>query len=597
MVFVDSEYLQQTVGPPLAGGCAATAAARPSDPVEHLANWLLRYVSNLEAEEQLLKESAARKQLLESKEAERAAQKAASEAAITDRDAAIEALSRRTDDVWQLWQLAVELAVKHLPIGAAYVAAVADSAAGDPAAFLKEMAPAEAAPPAEAEEEAPKEAEVEGEADAAAAEALEAAAAAPAAAKQDYSKQHLEYIVSSRNQAWIGTSGLKLQRPTTAVPAEGDDEEAVAAAAATAAASLAPTLRMLDDNKSSMHIPNVLYEPATVFLKKFPKLGAYAAFGVATPEGRLQALICADTLIPAGSGRSLMQDDRDVLEAIASSATQAVQAMYEQHAAAASEPAGLPLVKSLQQQIKDLQPTTANPAEASPPEDAVEDAGEEAAAPAAAASGQTLDELTTAAASAQERLSNAKIALEAIREVLAGCIGPAISGMKTLMLAPKATYLACQAALLVLGLPSSTITPWHRCRLLITNTTLQQLIALDTANAWDADAWEAADPFLKAVATPAAQELMPQECPESCIGSMLTLLLQQMQAVHFCADAQRAAEAARAAKQRADEEAAAKAAAEAAAAAKAAEEAAALEAAQAQEGAEPPAEETGEEAE
>ena len=42
MVFVDSEYLQQTVGPPLAGGCAATAAARPSDPVEHLAHWLLR---------------------------------------------------------------------------------------------------------------------------------------------------------------------------------------------------------------------------------------------------------------------------------------------------------------------------------------------------------------------------------------------------------------------------------------------------------------------------------------------------------------------------------------------------------------------------
>ena len=42
MVFVDSEYLQQTVGPPLAGGCAATAAARPADPVEHLANWLLR---------------------------------------------------------------------------------------------------------------------------------------------------------------------------------------------------------------------------------------------------------------------------------------------------------------------------------------------------------------------------------------------------------------------------------------------------------------------------------------------------------------------------------------------------------------------------
>ena len=69
-------------------------------------------------------------------------------------------------------------------------------------------------------------------------------------------------------QAWIGTGGLRLSRPTAAPVAEGDDEEAVAAAAAAAAASLAPTLRMLDDNRSSMHIPNVLYEPAMVYLKK-----------------------------------------------------------------------------------------------------------------------------------------------------------------------------------------------------------------------------------------------------------------------------------------------------------------------------------------
>ncbi len=47
MVLFESEYLRQTVGPTLAGGCAATAAARPADPVEHLANWLLRSVLKL----------------------------------------------------------------------------------------------------------------------------------------------------------------------------------------------------------------------------------------------------------------------------------------------------------------------------------------------------------------------------------------------------------------------------------------------------------------------------------------------------------------------------------------------------------------------
>ena len=75
------------------------------------------------------------------------------------------------------------------------------------------------------------------------------------------------------------------------------------------------------------------------------------------------------------------------------------------------------------------------------------------------------------------------------------------------------------------------IHPLVCCRLLITKNTLQQLIALDTADAWDASTWEAAEPFLKAAASPAAQELMPQECPESCIGSIITLLLQQ---VHLC---------------------------------------------------------------
>ena len=69
-------------------------------------------------------------------------------------------------------------------------------------------------------------------------------------------------------QAWIALNNTKLSRPVNAAPAEGDDEEAAAAAAAAAAASLAPTLRMLDDNRSSLHIPNVLYEPATVYLKK-----------------------------------------------------------------------------------------------------------------------------------------------------------------------------------------------------------------------------------------------------------------------------------------------------------------------------------------
>ena len=78
-------------------------------------------------------------------QAERAAKQADNDAAIRQRDAAISSLADCTDNVWKLWQQSLELATKHLPIGAAYVAAVADIEAGDPNFFLKEAPPAEPA--------------------------------------------------------------------------------------------------------------------------------------------------------------------------------------------------------------------------------------------------------------------------------------------------------------------------------------------------------------------------------------------------------------------------------------------------------------------
>lgn len=37
-------YLHETVGSLLSQGVAATVASQPADPVEHLANWLLKWV-------------------------------------------------------------------------------------------------------------------------------------------------------------------------------------------------------------------------------------------------------------------------------------------------------------------------------------------------------------------------------------------------------------------------------------------------------------------------------------------------------------------------------------------------------------------------
>ena len=64
----------------------------------------------------------------------------------------------------------------------------------------------------------------------------------------------------------------------------------------------------------------------------------------------------------------------------------------------------------------------------------------------------------------QEGLSKSIMGLDAVKQALGGCIDGAVQSLQTVMLAPKATYIACLAALIVLRQPLKAITPWHRCR-------------------------------------------------------------------------------------------------------------------------------------
>ena len=63
-------------------------------------------------------------------------------------------------------------------------------------------------------------------------------------------------------------------------------------------------------SQAALSIDNVAYEPSTVFFRRFPRVGALHAAAVCAGGAEAHALLCADTLLPRGSGAPLAAVDR-----------------------------------------------------------------------------------------------------------------------------------------------------------------------------------------------------------------------------------------------------------------------------------------------
>lgn len=122
--------------------------------------------------------------------------------------------------------------------------------------------------------------------------------------KWDYSRHHLEFVTACPDHQ----IPVIVENPLLERPARTDEEEQ------DAPVELPPvTMKMLDENIPTMHVPCTLDEPRFKYLNDFPAIGAYFAAATKQNSGCFSSILAADTLVPHGSGQPISTDDRDLI--------------------------------------------------------------------------------------------------------------------------------------------------------------------------------------------------------------------------------------------------------------------------------------------
>lgn len=633
----ETAYLRELVGDALSRGCAATAVAQPNDPVEYLGQWLLRYVKNAEVEGKFYQEKQAAS-IAEAKryEAEVTAKRTA-ENMISDKKAALDKLAGTVADPETLWQQAVDLVQKYTKASGIYLANIVEPE--DP-----DWSPPEGDEAAEAEtddeveeiKQAPEPESTgqpaEGEAEPAAEsspEPVEEAAAAPPAPEPpvDYTKKLLTYCISNPGQEFM--RDIELHRPAPLTDEQADAGETQEQPAV--------TFRVLDEKLPVLTIPNVAFEPRVKFFKKFPKVGAYQACAVSLSSGEYRQILCADTLLPEGSGKPFTKEEQDFIWQVALSLSKAIDGAHSRLKEHSQMAMGGDEVAKMRAKIKEVYFPPPPPA-ADPEADGTGEPGtapaapaaEEPAAPAApaaapaegeaapaeaaepspeelevkrlqeelAAKEKELEDQKAAAASALTSQQTELQVLTVVKECISGVEIMALRNFRMYTTTPKATFHILKAILLLLGVPKASTATWKLCMRHVNSALFSNINSYDATQERDLALWKQIRSCYKAVSSTAELE---KEMPSTHLGVMLLRFIKQVRRVAKATAALHTAEAAVTARQTEKEqkaaelEAAQKAQADAeavkaAAAAAAQAEAEAAAAAAAAEGAETAAE-------
>mmetsp|Transcript_22494 Transcript_22494/g.62390 ORF Transcript_22494/g.62390 Transcript_22494/m.62390 type:complete len:599 (-) Transcript_22494:214-2010(-) len=551
----DSSYLKETVGEALARGCASAVTAEPNDPVEYLGRWLLRYVKNAEVEGKFYME---RDHLKETKQKAKEGVEAAKvkmEELKAEKAAALQALSESEAEPFNLFKQAVALVEKYTDASSSYVALIEHT--DDPPAELAEdeaESEDEEPPPVPfeegeegAEEPEPEPEPVEEQID-------------PNIVKFNYSECFLRYVASSEvDKPTIERLGV-LTRP--APPPE--DEEPPEGEEAPKVLPLPPTFSMLDEQVPTFYIPNVADDPSVRFFKRFPRMGAYFVSAVQSVEDEYKALLCADTVVPTGSGEKFSQEDRDFIWDISRSLTHAITQRDSQRIAKKDAEQAVEAFQDICKKVTEIlyppPPELEEGAEAPPPTegDGAEGEGEVEEEPPA----EEEDDIQRC----QRELRNLEKHLQVEEKALEEAIkvvdvrkavvalwtaqieavsGVAAAELQQMTHPPTSTYHVLKALGYILNEDMGTWSNWASARYQASVEFFSRVAAMDSSVERDMEAWTKARGELKAC----VDSKLPQECPDSNIGSLLRKFIRASRACANKAVIQREKEAVKAARE------------------------------------------------
>ena len=302
---LDKAYLQSAVGDVLAKGIAQTVGEKPADPIEFLAQYLLKSVADEKAEKAL---DARKKMATEAAASASAASAAEKEAA--DQRAEAQALQLEKEDK-RLASL-LENATSSSEVFSAVLSFARARTGASGYVMMTDLAekvmPKKAPPPAEGEEAAPAEGE-EGEAP------PPEEPAEPEEPPPKFAPTVLEYVAATSSDEAL-LLGKTLPRP----PAAEEDGPPVATGVGEGVTFGAIDAYLAGGSKS-LHIPNAVQDRSVKFWY-LPRVGAYACAPFEDFEGDVLGVLGFDTL---GLERAFTADELSLLEGLAAQTAEHVQ--------------------------------------------------------------------------------------------------------------------------------------------------------------------------------------------------------------------------------------------------------------------------------